>query len=263
LTSWSGVAKGHWLGVPIDMVLPKEWKDPEKQRMLSVMGHFKDIFKIIHPIQLARGKFSPAMRMGLTAVEMKDWKGARFTNLSELFEDGVVPKLVADSSFDMGDGGVTAVSWLLYNVRQSMPIFGSEILQAASGETSVISAMARMSGVDVRDVRKVPVAQRKFEEINSEVNELTKKLDDAKMLKDNGMIAAAKEDIKNYDNYNRTKSRLGFTKTQIAFVNKKLRPLELKVKEGIELTDREEKERLQLKRRRDEIYQKAIQVLGR
>lgn len=255
--------KGKWLSVNIDPILPDSMVDPEKRRLLSVMGHFKDIFKIKHTMELIRGKASPVSRSVLSAVEGKDWKGARFTSFNEMFEDGVVPKLVADNQFERDTELPTFLSLLLYNGRQSIPIFASELWQMQSDETTKISGFMRMSGIDIHDTRRVPKAQQKFEEINSEVNELDKNLRDAQQIKDQKMIFEARRDIRSYEGYNRKKSRLGFTKKRIAVINKKLKPLLLKQKEGIELSTREEKEVVRLRNQKQDTYEKALRVLER
>jgi hypothetical protein len=255
--------KGRWASVPIDYVLPESMVDPEKRRHLSVMGHFKDILKIRHPVELLKGKGSPATRAALSFAEGTDWKGARFTTLGEMFEDGIVPKLAVDNKFEKDDSGVTLLSTLLYNIRQSVPIFVSEIATAGSGESTWLSATSRMAGIDLRDVRRVPVAQRRFEEINSEVNDLQKKLDDARKLKDQKMIFEARKDIKKFGNFNTVKARLGSTKSRINIVNRRLKPIELKQKNDIELTAREEQLLIKLRQDKKLIYERALEILER
>jgi hypothetical protein len=265
--SWKNFSKGRWASVPVGPVYRKlGMEDPEKRPLLSVMGHFKDILKLGDVRSLVKHKISPAARIGETLWSGTDWKHARFTSLGELIESG--GKLVVDNKFEK-DLSPAASSWatlpslMLYNVRQSIPIYGSEFLQAANGESNALSALLRAGGLDIRDTRRVPVAQQKFEEINSEVNQLNTNLKNAQLMKDQKMIFEARRDIRNYKGFNRIKSRLGFTKSQIAVVNRKLKPLELKVKEGKALSTGEQKQIQQLRDRKQAIYQQSLKVLKR
>jgi hypothetical protein len=264
--STKNVGKGKWLSVPIDYVLPKSMVDPEKRRLLSVVGHFKDILKVWEWRSLIKHKQSPVVRIGETILSGTDWKGSRFTTPGEMFEDGIVPKLAVDNQFardpEMGDSA-TLMSLFLYNLRQSIPIMGSELLQAIGGETSWISALSRAGGIEVRDTRKVSVSQHKFEKISSEILELDRNLKQAKVLKDQKMIFEARRDIKNYENYNKVKARVGFTKSQIAAVNRGIKSIQAKVKEDIELSAREEKKLQDARDRKQAIYNKALEILDR
>ena len=69
-------------------------------------------------------------------------------------------------------------------------------------------------------------------------------------------------DIKRYENYNRTKSRLGFARARLSPINKKIRALETRVDRGIE-TSADVLKLQDLKRRKADIYKKFADVLKR
>jgi hypothetical protein len=264
--TWKNFAKGRWLSVPLDPIYKTLGieTDPEKRSLLSIMGHFKDILKVFSPVKLFKHKISPVARSFESAFSGTDWKGSRFTTLPELIETG---RFTADNKFVKDLEGMesmtTFISLALYNLRQSIPIFTSEGLMALNGEARTISAVLRSGGLDVRDTRREPVNQQKYSKVNSEILELERNLKEAQQLRDREMIAKAREDIKEYPNYNRTKARLGSTKAQLTPVNSQMKRLKLKQDAGQTLTLLEERRLQNLRDRKQKIYDKFVGILER
>jgi hypothetical protein len=265
-SSWEKFAKGRWIGLDFTAVAREMGiSDPEKRQVLSIMGHFKDVLKIADIPSLIKHKISPAVKLVESGVTMTDWKKARFNTLKELIESG---SLVADNSFaDPVKGSAGAVSqmpaWAAYNLRGAIPIPMGEVFQAIQGESSPLASGFRMFGVDVRDVRHVSAGQRKFEKLNTEINELDKNLADAQLVDDRRMITEARRDIKRYDRFNRKKSQIGFTRTQLRPINKEIKKLELQAEHRDGLTTREERTLAREKKDRAEVYSKFLRVIER
>jgi len=266
------IPKGKWLSVPIDPLIPEGWKHPEKRRLLSVAGHFKDILKILptegDPLKpamtLAKHKISPVARIVETMATGTDWKGARFTTSGELVKTG---KLVVDNQYEKAPSGFqfggSFPSLLMYNLRSSVPIAGSELLQAIGGETTWISALSRAGGMEVRDVRRTPVAQQQFEKESSKINELDRNLKQARTMKNQKLIFEARRDIKEYDGFNRKKARIGVTKNLIRLQNNKIKSIKAKMQKDIDLTEREEQLLREVNEKKQAIYSKAMTILNR
>ena len=160
------------------------------------------------------------------------------------------------------DGMQQLVLASAYNLRQSLPIPLSEIAQAAQSESTWLTSLGRAGGVDVRDVRHKDPNEKFYWNKSQEIKRLERNLEEAKQVRDNRMITEARMDIKRYENYNRTKSRLGFARARLSPINKKIRALETRVDRGIE-TSADVLKLQDLKRRKADIYKKFADVLKR
>jgi hypothetical protein len=143
-----------------------------------------------------------------------------------------------------------------------MPIPLSELAQAAQNESSWLTSLGRAGGIDVRDVRHKDPNEQFYWKKSQEVKRLERNLDEAKQVRDNRMITEARVDMRKYDNFNRTKSRLGFARSRLNPINKKIRALETKVEMNI-ATPSDVAKLQGLKRRKADIYKKFADVLGR
>jgi hypothetical protein len=264
-SSWEKFSKGRWISLdftPIARMLGVG--DPEKRQVFSIMGHFKDILKIFDIWSLIKHKISPAVKVVESGVTLTDWKDARFTSLKEAVESG---SLVQANTFADDLKGLSKVSqlpsWAIYNLRGAAPIPMGEVFQVVQGESSPLASGFRVFGADVRDVRHVPAGQRKYEEINSEINELDKALKDAQLTGDRRMIVEARKDIKRYDGFNKKKSRVGFTKAQLRPINREIKRLELKAETDKGLTPRDERTLAKEKKKKAKVYDKFLQVIER
>jgi hypothetical protein len=130
------------------------------------------------------------------------------------------------------------------------------------GESSWLTSLGRAGGVDVRDVRHKDPNEQFYWKKSQEVKRLDRNLEEAKLVKDNRMITEARQDIRVYDNFNRTKSRLGFARSRLSPLNKKIRALEARIEMGIE-TSSDLSRLADLKRRRTDIYVRFAEVIGR
>jgi hypothetical protein len=195
-----------------------------------------------------------------------DWKGDRFKTIGELLNDPT--GLVADPKTDPRDapgwwgGASQIVAAGLYNVFGAVPIPLSEVMAAAAGETSLISGAGRFVGVDVRDVRHRDPAEQLYWTKSQEIQRLDRSLNEAKLVRDNRMITAARQDIKRYEKFNQTKSRLGFVRSRLSPINKKIRALEAAMEQR-DLTDSEMTKLRNLKRRKADIFKKFADVIER
>jgi hypothetical protein len=264
-----GFAKGRWASVDVTPVLDALGMAPVsgKRQDLNVLGHFKDIMKVTDPITLAKHKISPVLSSAEAMLSATDWKGDRFKSIEEIM-DATDWSLTADKYKDPRDpvGYMAAVQQRivagLYTVRKAFPIPLNEIMQGIQGESSWITAMSRGVGVDIRDVRHKDPNEQFYWKKSQEVRRLDRNLEEAKLVKDNRMITEARQDIRSYDNFNRTKSRLGFARSRLSPLNKKIKAIEARIDLGIET--RSDLSRLaDLKRRRSDIYVRFSQVIGR
>jgi hypothetical protein len=262
-------AKGRWASVDVTPVARTLGLGPTngKRIDLNVLGHFKDIMKAATPVDLAKHKISPVARLAESMVTRTDWKGDRFRTLEELFESEDW-SLTADPYNDPKelqgwlDGVQQLVLASVYNVRQSFPIPLSEIAQAAMNESSWLTSLGRAGGVDVRDVRHKDPNEQFYWNKSQEVKKLERNLAEAKQVRDNRMITTAREDMRSYDNFNRTKSRLGFARRRLSPLNKKIRALESKMEKSA-LSTHELLKLQDLKRRKADVYAKFADVLKR
>jgi hypothetical protein len=266
LMSWEKFAKGRWASIdytPLARALGVG--DPDKRQVFNILGHFKDMLKITDPISLAKHKVSPMLSAGFDMLSGTDWKGTRFSTLNELIESGV--SFTADSKYAPNVSGMaltsTIPSMLGYRIRQSIPIFLSNVVEAAQGESSWLTSMGRASGFDTRDVSHQSPGQRKFEEVRADINEIDKNIRDAESTGDRGLIKEAKQAKKDYGRFDRAKSRMNYARTQLSVVNKKLKALELKQEKGDTFSKTDERKLDRAKRDRDRIYDRFLKVINR
>ena len=139
----------------------------------------------------------------------------------------------------------------------------SNIFEAAQGESSWFTAAGRASGFDTRDVSHQSPGQRKFEEVRAEINEIDRNLKDAESTGDRGLIKDAKQAKKDYDRFDRAKSRMNYARTQLSVVNKKLKALELKQEEGERFSKTDERKLDRAKKDRQRIYDRFLKVINR
>jgi hypothetical protein len=271
-TNMETFAKGRWMSLDVTPITRKLGiGDRKKRQSLNVMGHFRDITKVADPVNLIKHKVSPSVRLGESFFTMTDWKGARFTTAKELIEaieDGKLPPLAVDNSFDRSVSGVAGrlsqlPSWAMYNFRGAMPIFLSEIGQAATGESSAMGAAGRALGVDIRDVTAKSPGQILFEKYRGEINSLDRSLKEAQETGNRRVVYDARADIRQYENYNRIKSRIGYTKAQLRSINRSIRILETKLEKLGMLKPAEEAKLQRLKQKRMAIYRKFEKVMKR
>jgi hypothetical protein len=268
-TTPEGFAKGRWASIDITPIIKTFGGSvPRGKRTdVNVLGHFKDILKITDPVTLAKHKLSPVTRLVESMATRTDWKGDRFRTVGEMWQHGSY-QLIADDYNDpkyvhgWGAGASQLFAASLYNVRSSFPIPLSEVAQAMAGETSWLSSLSRAGGVDVRDVRHADANEQFYWEKSQEIQSLERNLTEAQSVRDNRMITEARGAIRRYDNFNRTKSRLGFARTRLSPINKKIRGLEAK-DEAHGLTESEGQKLKQLKKRKADIYSRFADVLTR
>lgn len=263
--TWEKFHKGQWAKLDITPITRKLGiGKADKRQTFSIMGHFLDILKVGDLRTLVKHKVSPFARIFETWWSGSDWKGTRFNTIGEMLESG---QLTADNPFADDVRGIGTWSQLLpialYNVRQSIPIFGSEFLQALQGESSWLSSAMRAGGMDVRDVSETSIGQQKYEEVNSEINELERNLKDAQTIGDRRMIVEARKDIRRYDGFNKKKSRIGFTRAQLRPINRELKKLKLKEESDKGLTNSEQRKMDRLIKRRLKVFEKFRKVIER
>jgi hypothetical protein len=260
-TSLSQFSKGRWVELDFTPIARRlGWGDPDKRQTFNFLGHFKDILKIFSPSSLIKHKMSPAVRVGETMLLKTDWKGDEFSSIQEFLKTGSMTKDQFDSQPSTFWEQAPVIA--MYNFRSSFPIFLSEGLRALTGESTFLSAGGKAIGMDVKDVRAQTPGQRKFEEINTEINELERNLKDAQTVRDRRMIVEARKDIRRYDGFNRKKSRIGFTRAQLRPINKEIKRLQL-IAETRDLTGREEQKLRKQKAKRDKVYAKFLKVIER
>jgi len=272
MTSLDKIGKGRWLAADITPLRNRVrevlgLEKAEKRRVVSVMGHFKDILKISDPRSLIKHKVSPIASTFESLWSGTDWKGSRFTTIDELVTSGWPPPFTAEGGKYAKDvSGLstwsTLPSILGYRLRQSLPIFAGQFLEIFQRESEWLPAIARAGGLDVRDVSHQPAGQRKFEEVRGEVNKLDRNLKVAKEARDQGMIREAQKDIRAYKGFNKAKSRVNFARKQLSAVNKSIKALEAKQEEG-RFTKTDERRLAVLELRRQKIYDKFNKVIDR
>ena len=263
-------AKARWAKVDLTPAFRKFNVKPkgEKRQLFGLVGHLADIVKIMTPVTLAKHKMSPAVQTVESLVSRTDWKGDRFKTVREMWVDGIGEGIVADDRFNPRDpdGWLGGASQLLaasmYNARQSLPIPLSEMLVGLQGESSMISAVSKAGGLDIRDTKLTDPNEKIFWQKTQEINRLVSKKADAQALKDSTLKAEAKQEIEDYPNFNRTKARLGYTRVQLRHVNKTIRALLLK-QDKLGLSPFETRKLREKIKRKEEIYRKFVEVVNR
>jgi len=260
-TSLSQFSKGKWTEVDFTPIARRLGVgDPDKRQTFSLIGHFKDVIKILSPSALIKHKLSAAVRVGETILLKTDWKGDEFSSFAEFLETGSMTKEQFNSQPSTFWEQAPVIA--MYNVRSSFPIFMSEGLRSLAGETTYLTGVSKALGMDVKDNRAVSAGQRKYEEMNSEINDLAKNLKDAQTVGDRRMITEARKDIKRYDKHDRKKSQIGYTKLQLRPINKEIKDLML-IDETKGLTDRQQRKLDKAKAKRDKVYAKFLKVVKR
>lgn len=263
-SSFEDFKRARWTAVPLDPWLnhlkDEQSKERERWRGFRLGGHFFDILKVMEPEKLIKHKASPLIRTIGNLGTGTDWRGAPYTSVAELFSTG---KLVSDSTYEKERNFFARLpSQALYEVRAAQPIWAQEMLRLLQGETSALEA-SRAGGVDIRPLTLRNPAEREFKEINSEINRLDREMKEARKTRNRDLIKEVKAKQKEYPNFNRTKSRLGYSKGLLRSVNRQLKPLELKLKQGTELTILEQKKLKRLKERKQKIYERFLELIRR
>jgi hypothetical protein len=267
------IGKGRWATVDVTPILRSLGLGPVdgKRTSLNLLGHFKDIIRVLGGVEelatVAGHKKSPLLSKLWTTVRRKDWKGDRFKTITE-WMDSPSWALTADPYKDPkeAEGWAAAMQQLVlasvYNVRSAFPIPMANMLQGFMGESTMLSAVGRSGGVDIRDVRNPDPNRQFYWEKSQEVKKLERNLSEAKQVRDIRMITEARQAMRSYENFNRTKSRLGFARSRLSPLNRKIKALEAKQDrttlshiELLRLTD--------LKRRKADVYKKFADVLKR
>jgi hypothetical protein len=259
-SSYEEFKKARWTAIPVDPWLNhlKEEKNRDDWRGFRLGGHFFDILKVQELDQLIKHKGSPITRTAGTLITGTDWKGSPITSVGELLAEG---KLVSDSSFERERSFWSRLpSTALYELRAGQPIWMQEMLRLVAGETSALEA-TRAGGVDIRPLRIPNIEKNEFTEIKSEVNKLEREMKEARRTRNSDLIQETKQKQREYPNYNRTKSRLGYSNGLLKSINRQLKPLELKQKQGIELTILEQKKLKRLKERKQNVYVRFLELI--
>jgi hypothetical protein len=261
-SSYDDFKRARWTAIPLDPWLNRfkeeQSKEREKWRGFRLGGHFFDILKVMEPTKLIKHKASPMIRTITNLGTGTDWRGAPYTSAAELMATG---KLVSESTFEKErDFFARLPSQVLYEARGAMPIWTQEMLRLISGETSALEA-SRAAGVDIRPLTLPNPEKREFTEIKSEVNKLEREMKEARRTRNSDLIQETKQKQREYPNYNRTKSRLGYSNGLLKSINRQLKPLELKQKQGIELTILEQKKLKRLKERKQNVYVRFLELI--
>lgn len=146
------------------------WKmlgyDGMDRRYISLIGHFKDIFKFgWHPIRSAHHKASPSLKMVLELFKGTDWKGDGFTSFGDLIgldQDTELGRVFKASTSDgklkfqttqYGRKGAVefdqVISYLLHQMTSAQPIVFQNIVKSAFGEMHPADATLKSIGMDV------------------------------------------------------------------------------------------------------------------
>jgi hypothetical protein len=269
LSTREKIAKGRWASLDFTPLARKIGiGDPDKRQVFNVLGHFKDILKVFDVFSLVKHKGSPLVKAAESFATMSDWKDSEFKGLTEMMSTGDFALVDDKFSFGKKPGDTISrfdqvVPWLAYNLRGATPIAASEVIKGVTGESTWMVSAAKAFGLDVQDVTHKPAAQTRFEEIVKDVNEKERNLKTAKTLKDREGIREAKAEIREDRSFNKTKARIGFTRTQLAFWNRKEKPLKLKEKEGVELSDKEAKQLRTIRAKKRQIYERAVKLIDK
>ena len=123
----------RWLGVDITPIYKLLGGETEARKYFSIFGHFKDPMKFItHPIKSAHHKGSVLYRLFHESMAGTDWRGHRFTTISELFgvdDKGVYLTKSKTHKFGEPKGGKMAGKTTVYDSGKKGPI---EIAQIPS-----------------------------------------------------------------------------------------------------------------------------------
>jgi hypothetical protein len=134
----------RWLDWDTTPIYRKLGYKGESRKYFRFMGHFMDPIKfVVTPLASAKHKGSVGMRMALEALSGTDWKGARFTTLSELLGGEGVTK--------WGTGRVLSAeqlpSYILNVTRSNMPVQIQNVIAAVLGEMESVDAVTKGLGL--------------------------------------------------------------------------------------------------------------------
>jgi len=188
----------RWLDVEVTTLpVVRGFKKEGKRKYFSVIGHFRDPLKFIsHPIVSAKHKGSVVTRIIVDAITGSDWRGQRFTDISEFlgFDDKGVYKITT-SKYKRGEpkGGrlffkTTAPgyakpttieysqipSFVVYQLREMIPIVGQQTMAFIQGEIDWFDALTKSIGMYTATAYENP-AKLKEDMINNYVDALEKK----------------------------------------------------------------------------------------
>jgi len=159
----------RWMDVDITPIHKMLGGDDETKKYFSILGHFKDPVKfLVHPVRSLHHKGSVVYRTFHEAMGGTDWRGHRFTTLSELtgiddkgnylttskthkFGDPKGGKLAGKTTHYAGKKGPIGIpqipSYLINQIKGVQPIQVQNLLAWAQGETSGFDALARSAGL--------------------------------------------------------------------------------------------------------------------
>ena len=147
--NWDQFKRLRWTGVDVT----KLYKalgikgEPGTREVFSIVGHFADPLKVIHPEKLAKGKASPLGRVAIAAGTKSDWRERPFVGTKEFLEKG---RTIKKSRHQEKENFWNMMPALVANQFVSMqPIQLGYLIKYAQGEEDGLSAILKSSGLHV------------------------------------------------------------------------------------------------------------------
>jgi hypothetical protein len=143
-----------WTGVNITGLYRSLGVDvPENERKIfSVVGHFADPLKIMHPPKLIKGKGSPLTRITEAAMSKSDWRERPYTSFGEWAATG---KLKKKSRYEPRENFWVALPSIAIDQTISMqPIQFGHLLRYWMGEEDGLSALLSSGGAHITTAYK-------------------------------------------------------------------------------------------------------------
>ena len=143
---WTGVnVTGLYRSLGIDI-------EQNERKIFSIVGHFADPLKVIHPEKLIKGKGSPLTRIGESVMTKSDWRERPYTSFGEWMNTG---RLKKKSRFEPKENFFSALPSIATDQVISMqPIQVGYLLRYLQGEEDGLSAALSSAGAHVTSAYK-------------------------------------------------------------------------------------------------------------
>jgi hypothetical protein len=139
----------RWTGINVSGVYKSLGMDvsANERRIFSVVGHFADPLKLIHPEKLIKGKGSPLTRIATAALSKSDWRDRPYNSVSEWINTGSLKKKTRYEPKENFWEALPAIA--ADQVINMQPIQFGHLLRYLQGEEDGLSAIMSSAGAHI------------------------------------------------------------------------------------------------------------------
>jgi len=144
----------RWTGVNVSGIYRSLGVDvpPDERRVFSVVGHFADPLKLVHPEKLIKGKGSPLTRMASSALTKSDWRERPYNSVSVWINTGSMKK---KSRYEPKENFWEALPAIAASQVVSMqPIQIGHLLRYMQGEEDGLTAIMSSAGAHMTETHE-------------------------------------------------------------------------------------------------------------